>query len=219
VITFIIPTTNKRTLSRTLLSILQQPKTNWRAIIVFYGCEPTDESLLALLQDKRFLYISIKCDEQKVFPIYGQSGYVRNIGMQFVSNSLWVGFIDDGDTITPTYLQRLEDEENTTTYADAISFKMKCGEDIFPPHHCTEITPHLVGISFVIKSSLIIDGYVFKQSTIEDFTLLNDIQRFNKTIVLSPFITYLVKDTMYYDDGSSYSPSARVIINAKKECV
>lgn len=222
VITFIIPTTNKSTLSRTLLSILQQPKTNWKAIIVFYGCEPKDESLLALLQDKRFLYISIKRVEtqEKVFPIYGQAGYVRNIGMQFVSNSLWVGFIDDGDTITPTYLQRLEDEENTTTYADAVSFKMKCGEDIFPPHHCTEITPHLIGISFVMKSSLLADGYVFKQSTIEDFALLHDLQRFKKTIVLSPFITYLVKDTVYHDDGSSYSPSARVVINAKQnECV
>ena len=194
-ITFIIPSINRKTLFRTLISILEQTDSNWRAIIIFDGCEPTDESLLSILQDERFLYISIKhIGTQGGECCPGQAGFVRNIGMQFVQTP-WIGFIDDDDTIVTTYLEHLKNEINITPSADVISFKMICDGEIFPPINYSQITQNTIGISFAMKSSLIKEGFTFKQSTSEDFRLLNDLQKANKIIVLSPHVTYRVRAT------------------------
>jgi glycosyltransferase involved in cell wall biosynthesis len=203
-ITFIIPTSDQTKLLRTLRSILSQTKDDWRAIVVFYGCEPTDETVLSILQDPRFLYMSITRSDTHY--VNGQLGYIRNIGLRFVSNSSWVGFIDEGDTIISTYCQRLEDEENYATSADAIIFKMKCGNDVFPPENYHQITQHLVGISFVIRSNLLREGYVFKPSSSEDFTFLFDLQRKFKTIAFSKIIAYYVKEDAPYSSQTDYTP-------------
>ena len=210
-ITFIIPTSDQIKLLRTLRSILAQTKDDWRAIIVFYGCVPTDETVLSILQDPRFLYISIKRSDANY--VNGQLGYIRNMGLRFVSNSTWVGFIDEGDTIISTYCQRLEDDENSTTDADAIIFKMKCGNDIFPPENYHQITQHLVGISFVIRARLLIEGFVFKPSSSEDFTFLFDLQRKFKTIAFSKIIAYYVKEDAPYTAEKDYTP--RFMLNMK----
>jgi len=210
-ITFIIPSINRSTLSRTLSSILQQTHATWQAIIVFDGCEPTDESL-SLLQDARFLFIPIKRIGSQQNIIHGQAGFVRNIGMQFVTTP-WIGFIDDDDTITPSYVQHLIHEINITPYADAISFKMICNGTIVPPINYPHITKDMIGISFAIKTSLLKE-VAFKQSAIEDFELLNDLQKLQKTIVLSPFITYLVRDAVFINVSCK-----RFVIHAKKQRV
>ena len=210
-ITFIIPTNDQSKLLRTLYSLLHQTKDDWRAIIIFYGCEPTDESLLSILQNHRFLYISIKRSDTQY--VNGQLGYIRNIGMRFVSNCSWVGFIDEGDTIISTYCQRLEDEENRTPFADAIIFRMKCGDDVFPPENYYQITQHLVGISFIIRASLLTEEFIFKPSSSEDFTFLFDLQRKNKMIVFSRIIAYYVKEDAPFSTQIDYDP--RVCINPK----
>lgn len=210
-ITFIIPTSDQTKLIRTLRSILQQTKNDWRAIIVFYGFEPTDETLLTILQNPHFLYISIKRSETQY--ANGQLGYIRNIGLGFVSNSTWVGFIDEGDTIIPDYCHRLEDEENSTPTTDAIIFRMKCGNDIFPPENYHQITQHLVGISFVIRANLLIEGFLFKPSSSEDFTFLFDLQRKHKTIAFSRIVAYYVKEDAPYSSQTDYTP--RFCLNLK----
>jgi glycosyltransferase involved in cell wall biosynthesis len=211
-ITFIIPTSDQTKLLRTLRSILAQTKDDWRAIIVFYGFEPSDETLLSILQDHRLLYISIKRSDTQY--ANGQLGYIRNVGLGFVSNTTWVGFIDEGDTIISNYRKRLEDEENNTPTADAIIFKMKCGNDVFPPENYHQITQHLVGISFVIRAPLLIDGFIFKPSSSEDFTFLVDLQRTNKTIAFSRIVAYYVKQDAPYCSDTDASP--RFVINPKK---
>jgi glycosyltransferase involved in cell wall biosynthesis len=211
-ITFVIPSINRATLSRTLNSILRQTKSNWKAIIVFDGCEPTDESLLSLLQDSRFLYVPIKRTGSQENIFHGQAGFVRNIGMQFV-HTPWIGFIDDDDVIIPTYMERFEEELQITPYADVISFKMICDSEIFPPVNYPHITQNTIGISFTMKSSLIKEGFGFKQSTSEDFGLLNDLQHAQKAIVLSPFITYLVRDAPFMENVYS----ERFVIHAKSD--
>jgi glycosyltransferase involved in cell wall biosynthesis len=210
-ITFIIPTSDQSQLLRTLRSVIKQTKTNWRAIIVFYGCEPTDQTVLSILQDHRFLYVCIKRSQSHY--INGQLGYIRNIGLRFVSNSSWVGFIDEGDTIISTYCERLEDEENYVPAADVIIFKMKCGMDIFPPDQYYQITQNLVGISFVIRGRLLTEGYAFKSSNDEDFTFLHDLQRNYKMIAFSQIIAYFVKEDPPYSTQTDYTP--RFCINLK----
>jgi len=209
-ITFIIPTINRDTLSRALSSILQQTLSNWKAIIIFDGCQPTDESLLSLLNDSRFLYIPIKRTGSQQNSTHGQAGFVRNIGMKLV-NTPWIGFIDDDDVIIPTYLQHLEEEIQITPHADVISFKMIYNNDIFPPINYSSITQNTIGISFTIKTSLLKEGFAFKQSTSEDFMLLHDLQEANKTIVLSPYITYCVRNSALTNNIMSN----RFVINSK----
>ena len=210
-ITFIIPTSDQTKLLRTLRSLLGQTKEDWRAIIIFYGCKPTDETVLSILQNYRFLYICIKRSDEHY--VNGQLGYIRNVGLRFVSNSSWVGFIDEGDTIIPTYRERLEDEENYAPSADVIIFKMKCGNGIFPPENYHQLTQHLVGISFVIRASLLTEGFVFKPSSSEDFTFLFDLQRKSKTIVFSRIIAYYVKEDAPYSTQTDYAP--RFTLNRK----
>ena len=210
-ITFIIPTSNQSYLLRTLTSIIKQTKTNWRAIIIFYGCEPTDQTVLSVLKDPRFLYVCIKRPESHY--VNGQLGYIRNIGLRFVSNSSWVGFIDEGDTIISTYCERLEDEENYIPGADAIIFRMKCGNDVFPPDNYYQITQHLVGISFIIRGSLLTEGYAFKSSNDEDFAFLYDLQRNYKMIAFSRIIAYYVKEDAPRSKQTDYTP--RMCINRK----
>jgi teichuronic acid biosynthesis glycosyltransferase TuaG len=210
-ITFIIPTSDQTKLLRTLRSILSQTKDDWRAIIIFYGCEPTDEAVLSILENYRFLYICIKRSDTHY--VNGQLGYIRNIGLRFVSNSTWVGFIDEGDTIISTYRERLEDEENYAPKADVIIFKMKCGNDVFPPENYYQLTQHLVGISFVIRASLLTEGFVFKPSSSEDFTFLHDLQRKFKAIAFSRIIAYYVKEDAPYSTQTDYTP--RFMLNLK----
>ena len=210
-VTFIIPTSDQTKLLRTLRSILAQTKDDWRAIVVFYGCEPVDETLLSILQDPRLLSICIKRSDANY--VHGQLGYIRNMGLRFVSNSAWVGFIDEGDTIISTYCQRLEDEENYAPSADAIIFKMKCGNDVFPPENYHQITQHLVGISFVIRANLLTEGFVFKPSSSEDFTFLFDLQRKHKTIAFSRIVAYYVKEDAPYCGETDYTP--RFMLNLK----
>ena len=209
-VTFIIPAVDQEKVLRTLRSLTRQTYDDWRAIIIFYGCEPTDETLLAMLDNYRFLYMSIKRTDMQ----HGLLGYIRNIGLRFVSNTTWIGFIDEGDTVIPTYVERLGDEQNYAPTADAIIFKMKCGNDVFPPHDYYQITQHLVGISFVIRTALVVEGFVFRPSTSDDFTFLNDLQRTRKTISFSRLTAYYVKEDAPDTGETDYTK--RVLINPKE---
>ena len=90
---------------------------------------------------------------------------------------------------------------------------MKCGNDVFPPENYYQITQHLVGISFVIRATLLIDGFVFKPSSSEDFAFLVDLQRTNKTIAFSRIVAYYVKEDAPYCSDTDGNP--RFVINPK----
>ena len=107
----------------------------------------------------------------------------------------------------------MEYEENRTPFADAIIFRMKCGDDVFPPENYYQITQHLVGISFIIRASLLTEEFIFKPSSSEDFTFLFDLQRKNKMIVFSRIIAYYVKEDAPFSTQIDYDP--RVCINPK----
>lgn len=195
-ITFIIPTVDRVTLFRTLTSIRQQTNQRWKAIVIFDGCAPTDESLLSLLQDTRFLYISIKKHGILSSNQSGQAGQIRNIGMSIVT-TLWIGFVDDDDTILPNYIEKLMEESSTLSNADLISFRMIDTEQLIPPPFCQSILPNQIGISFAIKTSLFKEGFLFTQSEREDYHFVKEVHRARKMIVLSSHITYLTRNSTY----------------------
>ena len=201
-ITFIIPTINRITLANTLISLLEQTIIKWKAIIIFDGCSPTNQYLLSILSDSRFLCLSItKLGKEN------HAGYIRNIGLE-LADTPWVGFVDDDDILTSNYVERLQEEIIITPSADTIVFKMADRGRIIPPLNYNKIIAGEVGISFAYKRSLIQEGFVFEPSSIEDFNLLKKMETAKKRIVFSPFVTYLVRHHPYID-----GPSARIVFN------
>jgi glycosyltransferase involved in cell wall biosynthesis len=186
-ITFIIPSVNRPTLLSTVYSLLNQSVNIWKAIIVFDGCSPSEPHLLSLLNDERFLCLTISKLGRR-----NNAGHVRNIGLQIVDTP-WVGFVDDDDILTDDYVKRLQEEIAITPSADTIIFKMIDRGRIIPPLSFNRLEIGQVGISFAYKQSLIMEGFIFEPSDIEDYNLLKKMENAGKRIVFSPFVTYLVR--------------------------
>jgi hypothetical protein len=206
-ITFIIPTINRVTLFRTLTSIRQQTNQRWKAIVLFDDCAPKDESLLSLLQDTRFLYISIKKHGVLSSNQHGKAGQIRNIGMSMVTTP-WIGFVDDDDVILPKYIEHLMEESSSLSNADLISFRMIDVDHLVPPPLCQSILPNQIGISFAIKTSLLKEGFLFSQSEMEDYHFVKEVHRAKKMIILSSHITYLTRDSIHKD----YPKALRIVL-------
>lgn len=206
-ITFIIPTINRVTLFRTLTSIRHQTNQRWKAIVLFDGCAPTDEPLLSLLQDTRFLYISIKKHGILLSNQHGKAGQIRNIGMSMVTTP-WIGFVDDDDVILPKYIEHLMEESSSLSNADLISFRMIDVDHLVPPPLCQSILPNQIGISFAIKTSLLKEGFLFSQSEMEDYHFVKEVHRAKKMIILSSHITYLTRDSIHKD----YPKALRIVL-------
>ena len=195
IITFIIPTINRLTLVRSLLSLLNQDIQNWKAIIVFDGCEPEpkiDHYLSKLLLNSRFLYICINKLGKLYKHGHNSAGYVRNVGMNLVRTK-WVGFLDDDDFLLPDYTQKLIKEIKINRFADLILFRMSKNNEVIPSLDNNTISLGNIGISYSFKIELFNIGFKFSQSQQEDFDLIKDIELSNKKIVISKYVTYLVR--------------------------
>lgn len=206
-ITFIIPSINRETLYETLMSLQKQTIDNWKAIIIFDGCEPTDKNLIELLSNDHFLHFSINKLGVIRDLTHGAAGFVRNIAMNIVTTP-WIGFLDDDDCLLPTYTSALLEEIKITPSTDVVLFRMIDKDQIIPPNYINNIVRDYVGISFCYKTALFREGFQFEQSEKEDFNLLNSIKNAKKKMVISPFITYLVRDSKFI-----YSNLPRIMIN------
>lgn len=206
-ITFIIPTINRSTLLTALKSLNNQLATNWKAIVIFDGCEPSNPEILNLLSNTRFLYICINKSGILKDKIHGAAGFVRNIGMS-ISNTPWTGFLDDDDYLLPNYTQSLIEEIRINPTTELISFRMIDKNQIIPPDFITNIEFGYVGISFCYKTQLFQQGFKFTQSEKEDFDFINNIKNAKKKIIISPFISYIVRDAAVIN-----TKLRRVIIN------
>ena len=209
ILTFIIPSINRASLKRTIQSIIGQTSSRWNAIIVFDACIPTDNELLLLLSDPRFLWISIQRHGSTDYPIHSAAGNVRNVGINIVCTP-WIGFVDDDDTIAPQYIEKILEEISITPDVQAISFRMIVENTIVPHINCSYITDGQMGISFAIKSSLINDGIFFKQSDSEDFHFMKSIEHAKMKIVMSPYLIYYVNADI---SDVSLTGACRSIIN------
>jgi hypothetical protein len=206
-ITFIVPTVERATLFRTLTSIRQQTNSRWKAIVIFDGCAPMEESVLGLLQDTRFLYVTIKKQGVLSSNQHGQAGHIRNIGMSMVTTP-WIGFVDDDDVILPNYIEKLIEESSALSNADLISFRMIDADHLVPPPLCQSILPNQIGISFAIKTSLSKEGFLFSQSEREDYHFVKEVHRAKKMIILSSHVTYLTRDSIH----KVYPKALRIVL-------
>lgn len=195
-ITFIIPTIKRPTLNRAIGSLLNQTDPDWKAIVVFDGVPITR------FEDKRITCISI--------PKTGTLNHaanVRNKGIEMAKTD-WVGFLDDDDTISPNYVEKFKEELKLTPDAKCIIFRMYNHlsiPKILPAPEDKNFFEARVGISFALKKDL---NLFFKPSNIEDFRLLEAIRKGRHKMVISPYVTYFIRN-----NPSIVNSLTRIILN------
>jgi hypothetical protein len=198
-ITFIIPTIGRKTLLNTLNSLLNLKDSDWKAIILFDGI--TNE-YGDLINDKRFYVIEIK-EKKGSFDINGKAGFVRNIGIEYVSHTRWIGFVDDDDTLSPNYIDNLRLEDKVNNNLNVCVFRMiDSNNNITPPKNEFGIHKGSIGISFAIKNN-IFRNITFKNDNYEDYYFLKECEFKNYAILISNYITYFVRSDPFDIDEVS----------------
>ena len=195
-ITFIVPTIGRESLSRCISSILNQTNPDWKCKIIFDGI-PIIETIkyndneYSLVDDKRFhLMTTDKLGNILSKDQYsgGTAGLVRNIGL-LETDTKWIGFVDDDDTISPTYVELLK-----TKYSnyDVVIWRMQYTfGKVLPEIHTHNIESCHVGISFCYQNKF--ENILFDQNDgLEDFLLL--VKLLNKTndYIITPEVMYNV---------------------------
>ena len=182
IITFIIPSIGRNTLPKTIESLQAMHDTNWKAIIVFDGIDPT-----VSYTDPRIQVIRI----EKTGEGPNHAGRVRNAGIK-IATTPWIGLVDDDDTLEPTYVTYMKSHLMEHS-PDVIIFRMMYDNGgILPPPGATSFEIGKVGISFCFKTELCTES-CFVPSGVEDFILLNTFRNQSKRIFISPHVTYHVR--------------------------
>lgn len=198
-VTFIIPTIGRDTLKNTIFSLLNQTNPNWNAIIIFDGICPTET-----MNDNRITVI--QCS--KLGEGHNSAGLVRNYGI-LLAKTEWIAFVDDDDVIKSTYVDIFLNEiiryEN-----DVIIFRM-ISEGQIIPNNCTDnFYINCVGISFALKKCIFDSGTIFEPSSVEDYTLLDNIRQKKYKMMISPYLLYSVRN---YEIENNDTVCNRVLIN------
>jgi len=186
-ITFIIPTIGRSTLINSIDSLLNQTDNNWNAIIVFDGIKQN-----ITINDNRIKIIEItKCG------LKNSAGSVRNEGIKLCNNSTWIGFLDDDDTLSKDYIEKLKEEININNNIDVCIFRMGYEYGyILPSMYDKNIIRNKVGISFAIKKN-INDTILFENNPYEDYFFLKKMQYKKYKILISSYVTYFVRTNQY----------------------
>ena len=180
IITFIIPTIGRTTLTRTVNSLINQTNSEWNAIIIFDGIEKIE------FPDKRITSISIP-KTGKEGAIHGESGLVRNAVLKLVDTE-WVGFLDDDDTIHAEYVEKLKTDFIDN---DFVIWRMKFKNgNIIPRPNNNTLRFGNVGISFCYNRNKIGTIYFKTNRNGEDFDMIS--QLINKSS------NYTVTKDSYY---------------------
>lgn len=178
-ITFIIPSINRGTLSRSVLSLWNQTNDNWKCIIIYDGVDGIE------FNDKRIKTIRIdKLGGSS--PFHGTSGLVRNVGLNLVDTE-WIGFLDDDDTLEPTYVETLFEKYNNY---DFIIWKMKYTSGRILPQGNSIVFGN-VGISYCYKN--IFDNLRFDNNRDgEDFDFLLKLKSLTSNYIIAPEVLYKI---------------------------
>jgi glycosyltransferase involved in cell wall biosynthesis len=196
-VTFIIPTLARDSLTRTLASLVAQQDPDWSAMVVFDG-RPVNTPLL--LQDARISWCE-KPPPQPGAEASQNAGAARNFGMgqAAAADCEWVGFVDDDDTLHPSYVERLKAHALQDPSVDCVVFRMIGCEHTplpLPPPEAHFFGLGQVGISFAYKRRLFdAMGIRFADDCAvgEDYALLATMLRKGATLLLSPYLTYYIR--------------------------
>lgn len=183
-ITFIIPSINRPTLTRSVESLLNQTNPNWKCIIIYDGVDGLN------FEDKRIK--SIKIEKKGIIGGYhGQSGLVRNHGLALCDTN-WIGFLDDDDTLHPDYVSLLFEKYNDY---DFVIWRMKnclTPMSVYPPLHSEELSFGRVGISFCYKNKF--ENLIFDSNNEgEDFDFILKLKELTLNYIVTPEVYYNIR--------------------------
>jgi len=179
---------HRPSLSTTLRSLLAQTRREWKAIVVFDGCQPDEKAWYRT--DAR---IQVMCIE-KTGESKNYAGNVRNRGMERVDTE-WVAFVDDDDVLSSSYVEFLYRERMTYPHIPCILFRMSSREEWIVPDATEPILrAGNAGISFAYRTALFRDGLSFVPSSCEDVELLQRIHAAGHPILVSSMVTYFVRE-------------------------
>ena len=172
-------------LIRTIQSIKNQTDSHWKLIIVFDGIDQIHQDILNESNDDRIILKQVEKQEHR--------SQIRNIGIA-LADTPWVSFIDDDDTISNDYIEKLRNEEKTNECIDCVIFRQYFGDskfEILPKLNCKSLKCGKVGISFAVKRK-VFDTIQFKNTYpfIEDFKILKTIHINQFNIVVCPHVCY-----------------------------
>lgn len=204
-VTFIIPSKGRTSLTQSLSSLLVQSRSCWCAFVLGDGVTVRH---LDSPSSPRIRYTSLVKSGTS-----NHAGTVRNHGMALVSTE-WVAFLDDDDTVASTYVERLIEEIHREPQVQCVVFRMyrSWGNPghILPKPGASNFVMDEVGISFAIRKRLYDEGFLFTPSAREDFHFLDKIRGAGLKMVLSEYLTYFVRLSPVLSDVGNFT---RGVIN------
>ena len=144
-VTFIIPSLNRPSLHTAIQSLLHQTDQNWKCIVIFDGLDHELKISDALKDKIKFV------NHEKI----GIAGPVRNAGLPLV-NTAWTAFLDDDDVLKPTYVSFLKQYANADPQLEVIHFTIEWPNGSLEPNPNQSVDINCGGVSFAVKTSLII---------------------------------------------------------------
>lgn len=103
----------------------------------------------------------------------------------------WVSMLDDDDTVTQDYVERLQEELLKHPSADVVIFRAYFLHGVILPAWPV-VEEGNIGISFSAKRDLLIK-YPFINEPHEDYNLIKRLELSGANIVFSPYLTYRVR--------------------------
>lgn len=181
-ITFVIPSLSRPTLKRTVDSLINQSNPNWKCVIIYDGVDgPTFE-------DSRICTHKINKTGNNSKPM-GESGLVRNFGIN-KSDTEWIGFLDDDDTIHHDYVKTLLEKYSEK---DFVVWRMKNPYGlVIPRWEKNELVLNNVGISFCYKNKFK-DLLFDKNINGEDFYFVEKLLNKTKNYVITDEVFYFIR--------------------------
>lgn len=189
-VTLVIPTNGRATLNRTLESLQNQTDPAWRAVIVVDGAA-TQAARLETVQDARF---TVTHTGKKLGTGVNSAGEVRNVGLRLVRTP-WTGFVDDDDTLSPTYVAALRSDSDHHPSVKTVVFRMyRADKGVLPSYKDQTLRLRHVGISFAVQTDFLqAHALSFRPSMTEDFDLLQRIHQLSDSMLMSSHTSYYVR--------------------------
>ena len=212
-IIFIITTIGRESLIHILESLITlNGNYKWKALVIFDGLKNN----LNNFQNDNIIYIEVdKCGKEDK---KNTAGLVRNKGFEYIIDnnikSEYIGFLDDDDTLHPDYMIHLYNEKEKFQF-DCIIFRMMFQNYKIIPHEKTnQIIRCNIGISFVIKSDIIINekNVIFINNPFEDYIFIVTLRNKKYKILLSKYVNYFVKTT-YNECKDKIKNYANILFN------
>jgi hypothetical protein len=188
-VTFVIPSIARPTLTRTMQSLVAQTDADWKAVIVFDSVKgfalPIADPRIIVMQTRSKLGAS------------HFSGMVRNRGMT-LAKSDWIGFVDDDDRLDPAYVEWLRQE---APGYDLVVFRMRYsptredGVTVLPRSaDVAGMGAGEVGISFAVRTTFQRQHDIwFKNEEFEDWLFIKRCLDAGARCKISEHVAYYVR--------------------------